>query len=73
MRCVANVDPAESDLARVDPSFLEGLLVQPAVPSSAPPPAVAREQDLAWPFLALVLLMLVTEPYLAGWLSGRRP
>jgi hypothetical protein len=73
MRCVANVDPAESDLARVDPSFLEGLLVQPAVPSSAPQSAVAREQDLAWPFLALVLLMLVTEPYLAGWLSGRRP
>jgi hypothetical protein len=73
MRYVANVDPAESDLARVDLAFLEGLLIHAPPATSAAAPAAARPQDLAWPLLALVLVMLVAEPYLAGWLAGRRP
>jgi hypothetical protein len=71
-RYVANIDPAESDLSRVDPAFLEGLLGRPSPVPVARAPATARAWDLAWPLLVLVLLMLVAEPYLAGWLSGRR-
>lgn len=71
-RYVANIDPAESDLSRVDPAFLEGLLGRPSPVPVARAPATARAWDLAWPLLVLVLLILVAEPYLAGWLSGRR-
>lgn len=72
LRYVANVDPAESDLSRVAPALIEGLLVRPPAAPAAVAPALAPAQDLAWPVLVLVLLLLVAEPYLARWLCGRQ-
>lgn len=66
---VVNVDPAESDLTRVEPALIQELqAAAPATATAGEAPA-PRTVDLGWAMLTLVLLLLLLEP----WLAGRRP
>jgi hypothetical protein len=73
-----NVDPAESDLARLDPAELATAVRQgPAVASGGEarqlsPEDRERRQALWWYLLALAVLALGAEALLAGRLSRRR-
>ena len=75
-----NTDPAESDLARIDPEVVLAAVTPTATGRSRVATLSAtlstadkeRRQALWWYVLAAALLVLVTETVVAGRLSGAR-
>jgi len=70
-RVVVNVDPRESDPARMTPDAFQGMVQRLALPQAlaTPTPAAAREatQDFWWYAILIMLTLLAAE----GWV-GRR-
>jgi hypothetical protein len=70
----ANVDPRESDLARIDPETLPGQFSQSIeTADETPDAALARpRQELFRWFLAAMVALLFAETFFAWWVGGRR-
>jgi hypothetical protein len=78
-RAVAvNVDPAEADLAHMDPAELvaavtqQGAAAQAAIASDATPEETEQRQTLWWYLLATAVILLAAETVIANRLSLAR-
>jgi len=72
----ANLDPAESDLERIDAEWLKsqwsGDQVQLASGEQDLPLGGGQEQEELWPLILLILVGVLLTEQLLAWLFGRR-